>query len=518
MAEETGFLLTKIIATLGPASEAPDTVDRLIQEGVRAFRLNFSHGTLDEHAQRIRVVRLASQRAGIPVAVIGDLCGPKIRVGKVCDGGVELRVGQQVVFQADPIVAKLPDTVHEPVVFSTNTPAFIDEARPGDAVLLDDGAVRLTCEARKAGGLWCRVVVGGIVTSNKGVNLPDTALSMPAMTERDYECARFAVEQRLDYLALSFVRSGEDVRQLKRELVRLGARPDEDQLGIDNPLDFSAVEIESEGIIPVISKIEKPQAIEHLESILKETDAVMVARGDLGVEMDLAEVAVLQKRIIRLCQGHGIPVIVATQMLQSMIESASPTRAEVSDVANAIFDGADAVMLSGETSVGKYPVEAVRMMNRIASKTHAYILQQAGPCPRAPRPVDRRRLTAALAHGVQVMVQDLDVKLMAVWSQFGGGAVYLSQQRIPRPILAFSPSDAILQRLALLYGLTPLRMTQPSNTLQFLERIDRLLLDNNWADKGQPVAIVLTEPITEMGTTNEVCLHHVGEALKRTSG
>ena len=512
MPGQTNFLLTKIIATLGPASEAPETVERLIQEGVRVFRINFSHGSMDEHEQRIRAVRAASRRTGIPVAIIGDLGGPKIRVGKVSDGGVELHAGQQVVFQADPTVTTKPAAGDGPVVFSTNVPTFIQEAQAGQRILLDDGAVQLTCEGRKGSDLWCRVVVGGIITSNKGVNLPDTALSVPAMTDKDYQCVQFAVQHQLDYLALSFVRTGDDVRQLKQELVRLGARPSEDQLPMDDPLAFSAIEVEIEGIIPIISKIEKPQAIDHLESILRETDAVMVARGDLGVEMDLAEVAVLQKRIIRLCQEYGIPVIVATQMLQSMIESPTPTRAEVSDVANAIFDGADAVMLSGETSVGKYPVEAVRMMNRIAAKTHRYILEQPGLRLRGQKTIERKRRAAALAHGVQVMVHDLDIKLLAVWTQFGGGAVYLSQQRIPRPILAFSTSEAILRRLALLYGLTPVPMTQPRSTQDFLERTDRLLLEQAWAAKGDPIAVVMGEAISEPGVTNQVCLHYVGEA------
>jgi len=509
--DKVDFLLTKIVATLGPASEAPKTIAQLIQEGVRVFRVNFSHGSPDEHRQRILAVRAASHEAGIPVAILGDLCGPKIRVGKVAEGGVDLHPGQTVIFQADPTVTAPPASRNEPVVFSTNTPAFIEEVQAGQRVLVDDGAVRLVCEGRQDGRLRCRVVEGGVVTSNKGVNLPDTVLSTPAMTSKDYEYVRFAVEHQLDFLALSFVRSGDDVRQLKQELVRLGARPGEDPLGLDNPLEFSAIEIESERIIPVISKIEKPQAIANLESILRETDGVMVARGDLGVEMDLAEVAVLQKRIIRLCQEYGIPVIVATQMLQSMIESPGPTRAEVSDVANAIFDGADAVMLSGETSVGRYPVQAVQMMSRIAAKANRYVLEQAEVCPRSRKALERKRRAAALAHGVQVMVHDLDIRLLAVWTQFGGGAVYLSQQRIPRPILAFSPSEAILRRMSLLYGLTPLRMAQPRSTAHFLEQIDRLLLGQGWAAKGDAIAVVLGEPIGKPGITNEVCLHYVGE-------
>ncbi len=511
MASETDFLLTKIIATLGPATAESGVVAKLIQEGVRTFRINFSHGTFDEHEAALQRVRQASKHLDIPVAVLGDLCGPKIRLGNVAPEGVTVYPGQTVVFQREPLVTTTEVTEDGFVVFSTTYPPFIDEVAAGERVLLDDGFVRLVCLDRTEDRLFCRVLDGGKLSSHKGVNLPDTELSVPALTDKDIACAEFAVEKGFDFLALSFVRTGDDIRQLKQHLVRLGARPDESLFQAQNHLEFSAIEIESDNIIPIISKIEKPQAIENLEDILRETDGIMVARGDLGVEMDVAEVAVLQKKIIGQCRDYGIPAIVATQMLQSMIDASTPTRAEVSDVANAIFDGADAVMLSGETAVGNYPVEAVRIMNRIARKSNAYILEQHWEAPVARKAPAHKRRAAALAHGVRTMVQDLDIKLLAVWSEQGGGAVYLSQQHIPRPILAFSANEVMLRRMALIYGLTPIRMEQPDSLQHFLQAIDQYLADQDWISPGDPIAVVTGEPINRPGLTNKVCIHHVGE-------
>ncbi|MFC1763955.1 pyruvate kinase [Planctomycetota bacterium] len=513
MANKTEFLLTKIIATLGPATASPHMIKELIKEGVRAFRINFSHGTFDEHEKTFRLVRQVSDQMGIPVGVLGDLCGPKIRLGEVVEGGVHVHTGKTVVFQREPIHTQPPAHDDDPVVFSTTYPAFIDEVAEGERILLDDGFVRLLCLDTAADRVTCRVLDGGRLTSHKGVNLPDTNLSVPALTEKDVACVEFAVKLGFDFLALSFVRTGADVRQLKEHLVRLGARPQEDALNVEDPLAFNAIEFESEDIIPIISKIEKPQAIENLVDILRETDAVMVARGDLGVEMDVAEVAVLQKQIISKCQEYGIPTIVATQMLQSMIDAPTPTRAEVSDVANAIFDGADAVMLSGETAIGKHPVQAVEMMNRIAQKSNAYILKQAWEAPLANKAPKHKQRAVALAHGVRTMVRDLEIKLLIVWSELGGGAVYLSEQHIPRPILACSSSMAMLRRMALLYGLTPVRMLQPANLHEFLQTLDKQLMNQTWITPGDAVAVVTGEPICKVGITNQVCIHYVGESL-----
>lgn len=507
------FLLTKIIATLGPASADPATIEKLILEGARVFRINFSHGTFDDYEQLLNWVRTASEKLNIPVGVLGDLAGPKIRVGQVVKGGVELRIGHTAEFQKEPILTIAPDDDSASIVFSTSYPRFIEEVQVGENILLDDGYVRLICREKKENRLICQIEQGGTITSNKGVNLPDTELSVPALTEKDRVCVEFAVTHHFDFLALSFVRQGEDVRQLKHLLRRLGARPTEAMPLSESDLLFSAVEVESESIIPVISKIEKRQAVENLKDILRETDGIMVARGDLGVEMDLATVAVTQKRIIHLCRKYGMPCIVATQMLQSMMDSPTPTRAEVSDVANAIFDGADAVMLSGETAVGRYPIESVRMMNRIADRTNDYLKGQPFVSPPLARVADSYRRAAAIAASVRAIVEDLEIKYIIVWSQLGGAAVYLSQQRIPRPILVFTPSPAILRRTALLYALTPIYLASQTSNTDFFQTVDRLILDNDWAQKGDAVVFVLAEPITRVGVVNEIVIHYLGDSI-----
>lgn len=509
MAEEN-FLLTKIVATLGPATSEPEIIEKLILEGVRVFRINFSHGTFDEHEAHLNRVRQASKKLNIPIGVLGDLAGPKIRVGNVQEDGVRLAAEDIVEFQKEDIFTESPHE-NEPVVFSTTYPHFIEEVQPGERVLLDDGYVRLICIDKANDRVRCKVVDGGLITSNKGVNLPDTDMSVPALTEKDVECAEFAVDKGFDFLALSFVRRGEDIKRLKDKLRKLGARPSSEFPFRDNDLEFSAIEVESESIIPVICKIEKPQAIDNLTEILRESDAVMVARGDLGVEMDLAEVAVFQKRIINLCQEYGIPVIVATQMLQSMIDSPTPTRAEVSDVANAIFDGADAVMLSGETAIGKYPVRTVRMMNRIAQKTNAFLKSEPVLRAMPPKITAVHRRVAAIAHSIRSIVQDMDVKYLVIWSQLGGGAVYLSQQRILRPILFFSPSETMLRRTSLLYGIKPMTMSQPESVTDFLKSVDALLLENKWAERSDTIVGLLAEPIHKMGIANEIVIHYVGD-------
>lgn len=515
-----GIPLTKIIATVGPATERREVLERLIREGARAFRFNFSHGDLDEHARLFDELKGAADAAGQPVAVIGDLPGPKIRIGEVVEAGVELETGNTVLFQSEPVVTAEAKE-GEPVVFSTNYPELVDEVEKGQRILVDDGNVELVCreklDSEGAGQLVCEVVAGGRLTSRKGVNLPDTALSAPSLTDKDLASAAFAVDKGFDYLALSFVRSAKDVLALKDHLRKLGARPSE-PVRFDEHRDvYDRLSSESTSLVPVIAKIEKPQAIEHLEDIVAESDAVMVARGDLGVEMDLAEVAVLQKVIVALCREQGKPVIVATQMLQSMVEDPSPTRAEVSDVANAIFDGVDAVMLSGETAVGSWPVEAVRMMNRIAVSANTYHERSA----RAPRPPAKLRelrgRTPALAHGVSTIVRDMGIRILAMWSPLGGGAVHLSQQRLPCPVVCFSPRPEMLRRMALLFGLTPIPMSRPKSSETFIQSVDELLRERGWAEADEPVVIVFGEPMERTGITNQLCVHYLGELDRPTS-
>ncbi len=498
------LILTKIIATLGPASAGVDNIKLLIVEGARVFRVNFSHGSFEGFSELIDQVRAASKESGVPVAVLGDLSGPKIRVGKVSDPGIMLKKDGKVEF----VTGENPAFVNDSgtAVFTTTYPKIIEEVEVGQRVLIDDGNLELRCTGKTAEGLECTVVQGGLVTSKKGINLPETQLSVPALTEWDTRCLEFAVNKKVDYLALSFVRSVADVISLKEKLKALGARPFEPVLVRDH--DINAIPDDAL-FIPVISKIEKPQAINDLDRIVAGSDAVMIARGDLGVEMDVAEVAVLQKRIIWACQDHGTPVIVATQMLQSMIESPTPTRAEVSDVANAIYDGVDAVMLSGETAVGKWPALTVRTMSRIARLTNDHIreLKTSHQVPRHMR--ESKFRSAALAHGVKSIVKDIDAKLIVIWSKFGGGALYLSQLDIPLPILAFSNLSPTLNRLALLYGIHPELMDQPMTSGDFIREASRRILENGRAAKGDAVVFVYGEPIQSSGVTNSVYIHYL---------
>lgn len=488
------FILTKIIATVGPTCSDANTLARLIDEGVRVFRINFSHGDFDGFARSLQAVRQAAHQTDTVIGVLGDLSGPKIRVGKVRPYGLELDVGQTVEFQRAPLVAGEnlgPDQV---VSFSTTYPQMIDDVQLGHRVLIDDGAVRMVVTRKTGQGsqqrVVCNVTVGGLITSNKGINLPDTSISSPSLTDHDWRCVEWAIENQIDFLALSFVRKSEDLRTLKAYLDEATHYPTPP--------------------IPVIAKIEKPQALDDLESIVREADGLMVARGDLGVEMDVARVPGIQRRIIALACDYGKPVIVATQMLQSMMDKPFPTRAEVSDIAHAIYGGAGAVMLSGETAVGHYPIQAARMMAEIARATQEDLRQlprRASP----PRKLQESHYrTAALAHGVNVVVNDLDAKVMGVWSQWGGGARYLSQNRPSIPILAASSDPAMLRRMTLLYGVVPVLMDQPSSLEDFANKIDHFIRDQGWAQEGDQVVLLAGEPIGTPGVTNTLLIRNLG--------
>lgn len=508
--------LTKIVATLGPASSSPEIVEQLITEGVRVFRINFSHGTFPEHLASLQRVRTAAQKLDQHIGVLGDLCGPKIRVGQQAGDGTMLAEGTRVAFIPEFLEAEAASSeLGGLICLKMGFHDFIFEARPGHRILLDDGSLELRAAElhplKEGHALVCEVVVGGLLKSNKGVNFPDTELTVPAMTDHDYRCVDFAVEHGFDFLALSFVRTAKDVRELKEYLRKQGARPARPQNAGSGREQHSSFGSEWRAFIPVIAKIEKPQALQNLEAIVTEADTIMVARGDLGVEMDAAQVPVLQKKIVATCHDFGKPVIVATQMLQSMIEAPVPTRAEVSDVANAIFDGADAVMLSGETAVGKYPVKAVQMMRRIARRTNAHLrsLPMSTSTPLKAR--ESRYRTAALAHGVKVVIRDLNAGLVVMWSQLGGGASYLSQMRMSVPILAFSSSFEALRRMSVMFGVTPIHMENPKDSNDFLCKVDQLLLDRGWAREDDPVVMVAGQPFGRAGVTNTLRIHHVGE-------
>jgi len=494
-------ILTKIIATLGPASAEVNTLKSMIHEGVRVVRINFSHGKLEEFERMLKVVREASNAAGEPVAALGDLCGPKIRVLGVKDGKLELKPGDCVHFTKQPVDASRAED--DTVTIGTTFPDIIDDAQPGHRLLINDGAIRMLITDKTEGDdprLVCSVTVGGTLSPKKGINLPDSQLNAPSLTDWDRQCARFALEKGFDYLALSFVRHADDVNQLNQLL------HDHAQ---ENP------QLRKRPRIPIIAKIEMPQAIEQLDGIIHAADGVMVARGDLGVEMDLARVPILQKQIIATAHDHGKPVIVATQMLESMIGSASPTRAEVSDVANAILDGADATMLSGETAVGKYPIPTVHYMAWTARRAEEHLAANLMRMSHAPRHARQSKdRPAALAHGVSVMVRDLQARCVVMWTASGGGVRYMSQNRLAVPIVALCEVPEVLRQMALMFGVRPVYARTPIDPKLVLETADQILLDRGWAQRGDPVIVARGFPMGVIGTTNTVQVHYVGDVCR----
>ena len=496
--------MTKVLATLGPSTDGAEMMRKLIESGASLFRLNFSHGSFKDHAQRLGTLRSVAEEMSRAIAVVGDLPGPKIRVTRVPDGGIEIGAGQDILFRAG-VAEAVPG---DPPVFGCTYEKLIDEAKAGHRVLINDGAIRALVVDKEEGAdgpqLRCRVTTGGLVSSSKGVNLPDSDISAPAITERDWECVRWAVKHGLDYLALSFVRRAEEVITLKRKIAELsGIDPDEAAHG-DAP--------RSE-MTPVIAKIEKPQAVENIEEIVEAADGIMVARGDLGVEMDLPMVPIIQKRIVAAARRHGTPCIIATQMLESMIENSAPTRAEVSDVANAILDGADAIMLSGETAVGKHPCQAVSMMRRVALATE----EEQRSRPRRPTPPARLQEShhrlSALAHGVWHVVNDIDAKMVVCWSQTGRSAQLLSQMGLCVPITAFSSDRRATRRMALLGGVIPgFEPNPPLHRSDFAALVDRTLLSSGVAKPGDRVVALSGKPFGIAGVENTITVQVLGSA------
>jgi len=471
------MIKTKIIATLGPACDDSKVVNSMIDCGVDVFRLNFSHGHLDEHAVLLETLNKARLSHRHTTAVMGDLCGPKIRTGPMASGSCRLNIGDKVTI----VPGDIDGTAER---FGTSYQQFTRDVQVGHRVFIDDGQIALRVVETHDDKTICQVVIGGKLSSRKGINLPDTNVSVPSITERDWQCVDWAIKHDLDFLALSFVRSADDIQQLRTHLRQAGSD------------------------IKIVAKIETPQALAHLESIVHAADVVLVARGDLGVEMDLAEVPVIQKRITNICRQLGKPVVVATQMLQSMIDSPIATRAEVSDVANAIMDFTDAVMLSGETAVGKYPLEAARTIGRIAQVTEAH-LDQASTSPNRSTASDELRLTAAMAHSVGQIVEDIGAKLVAVWSQTGAAARFLSKSRIDAPILALSSDRHACNQMCLHYGVIPRCQPIPPDKAVFTHIVEKLILDRNWAQPGDNIVLVAGEPIGTASTTNTITVHAI---------
>jgi len=467
---------TKIVCTLGPATDNPKVLAALLNAGMDVARLNFSHGTHLEHARRLRKVRLAAAACGKFVAVMQDLQGPKIRTGAL-EGGkrAELRVGAPITITTRPVAgsARLVSTTYQDLP---------KEVRSGSCILLSDGLIELRVERVKGQDIHCRIVNGGQLAEHQGINLPGVTLGISALTKKDREDLRFGIEHRVDYIALSFVRRAEDILALKRILARAG-RP-----------------------IPVVAKLEKPEAIERLDEILGAADAVMVARGDLGVELPPEMVPIIQKRIIARASAMRIPVITATQMLESMTVHPRPTRAEASDVANAIFDGSDALMLSAETATGNYPCEAVRMMARIISAaegTRRLWVQSAWERP------ESLNVSEAICESVAHMAAELNLKAIAVFTQSGSSARLISKYRPRVPVFAFSPLHSVLRRTALYWGVTPVHMSRVHSTDRMVEGSAGRLRELGVVSAGDVIAVIAGTPIARRGTTNLLKVHRI---------
>jgi len=468
----------KIVCTIGPASDQPDILDRLIEGGMDVARLNFSHGTHEWHGRAVKAIREAAGRRRAAVAIIQDLQGPRIRVGGLAEGGVNLVPGRTVRLVASHAQAA-PAAPDIPVTYANLTL----DVRPGARILIDDGLIELVAVAVAGGAVECQVVTGGRVTSHKGLNLPGTSISEPTLTDKDRADLRFGLAQGVDYVALSFVKGPEDVAEAKQLIAEYG------------------------GDAPVIAKIERPEAIDHLEALLDEVDGVMIARGDLGVEMGPEAVPLLQKRIIREANRRRRLVITATQMLESMTHQPKPTRAEASDVANAVFDGTDAVMLSAETAIGSYPVEAVCVMDRIiraaGEGTEPMFARQSRDnlsVVSFPEAICTSASSAALAVGASAIV---------AFSELGTTARLLSKQRPTAPIIAFTPFEPVRQRMALYWGVMPHTMLQIDQTDERVREAERRLKAEGLATTGQRIVILSGTQISQPGGTNLMKLHEV---------
>jgi pyruvate kinase len=457
-------------------------------------RINCSHGTQAEHAATIARVRAASERLSMPVAILADLQGPKIRTGALAGGTpVLLENGRPFTLTTEP-TAGTADGV------STSYAALPRDVKPGDRILLADGAIELRVQATTDALVTCTVVHGGWLAEHQGINLPGVPISAPALTEKDRADLAFLVRQKVDFIAQSFVRHPSDIREAKELIAgELAEASPEAPLEGYHPSAYAA-----ERTIPIIAKLEKPEAIERLDAILEVADGVMVARGDLGVEMPLEEVPLVQKRIIGQANTAGLPVITATQMLESMIHSPRPTRAEASDVANAILDGTDALMLSGETAVGEYPEEAVAVMVRIAQVTERQYLS----ADRLHAVGTSRHAVSAAAH---TLADQAHAALIAVFTRTGMTAQLISKERPEAPIVAFTPFDTVYRRLALWWGVTPHQSRLDGSTEQLIRWVDRHLQDEGLAAEGTSVVIVGGMPIAGRARTNFIKLHSIGE-------
>ncbi len=467
---------TKIVATLGPASDGESVLGAMLDAGVDVVRINMSHGTQAEHAARVQRVRTLAERSGRPVAVLLDLQGPKIRTGPLVGSlPVMLHTGRTLTITTEAILGTAERV-------ATTFPALPADARPGDRLLLDDGAIELRVYSTTVTDVTCEVMRGGLLGEHKGINLPGVVVSAPALTAKDEQDLQFGLDLDVDYVALSFVRRPDDALEVRR-LIRAAGKT-----------------------IPVIAKLEKPEAIAHLDAIVAAFDGVLVARGDLGVEMPLERVPMLQKQIIRRAQHFGKVVITATQMLESMTASPTPTRAEVSDVANAICDGTDAVMLSAETAIGRYPVEAVAMMSRIARQVEAELPRQHLPTLHALSGVQ------AVTRAACTLAEEIGARALLVFTRSGSTAHLLSRWRPSVPAYAYTSESSTFRRLALWHGIQPALLAHTEKPDAMLTAATEDLLARRVVQHGDHVVVIGSGPLFAEQRTSYVALHTVGGA------
>lgn len=468
----------KVICTIGPSSDSKEKIFSLIRNGMDVARLNFSHGDYESHGKAIEIIREGSERYKRPVAILQDLMGVKIRIGNVKNGNIVLKKGKEIF-----LMPGSAESDEERLFISY--PNLIKDARKGEKVLLDDGLIQLEIIAVERGRLKAKVIEGGILRDKKGVNLP-FGLSLSTFTEKDARDLEFGLEKGVDYVALSFVKKASDIRILRKGLG------------------------EKEVTIPIIAKIERPEAVMEIEEILNEADGIMIARGDLGVEVSPEEVPMIQKRLIELANRKGKIVITATQMLDSMREHLRPTRAEATDVANAIIDGSDALMLSGETASGRYPVESLRMMNRIIEYTEKNYKTLSSFRKEQEREAD---FPEAVADAACRAAEDIRARCIVAFTHSGFTARLVSKFRPSVPIIAFTPFERVRRIMSLFWGVRPEIMRTLSSTDEMIKEVEASLLQRNLAKRGERIVVTASIPVLGSGRTNMVKLHRIGEGL-----
>ncbi len=472
---------TKIVATIGPASADESMLRELMKAGVNVCRLNFSHGTHDDHGRVLERIRKLEVELGRPVAVLQDLCGPKIRTTKLPNGQIELQPGEEVT-----IVATDEKAAPDPHRIGATYEDLASDASPGERVLLDDGLIELvilsTSPAKKE--VRCRVIYGGTLKERKGINLPDTRLRVPSVTEKDRQDLAWGLEHGVDYVALSFIRHEDDLVEVREAAKRVKSPP------------------------RIISKIEKPQAVQRMEQIIEASDGIMVARGDLGVEMPVYEVPAIQKRLIREAILRDRFVITATQMLESMTEHPRPTRAEVSDVANAIYDGTDAVMLSAETASGKYPVEAVRMMARVAETADRVVCE--GGTPRYESRIDTSTFSDSICDGANKIAQDLGAQILVTFTKTGRTALFMSRYRPKTPVVAVTDDVRAVRRMCVYRGVEPVLVTSVERSEELVAATEQEIIKRKLARSGDVAVMVGGSNLSTRGNVNSLKIRRIG--------